>query len=197
MKDYRTFIDEKVRDIARLRVIVDVGGGERFQKWLAPYKSLFAHADYKTLDYSKASGADVVGDIHAIPLPDASVDAVICASVLEHVKDPMKAMGEIQRILRPGGVLFLHVPSTYPYHARKGVYPDYWRFFDDTVTLMLEGFSKSEVVKRGGYFTALSFFVPLQHRARFLLDPLARVLDRVFRTGERTTTAGYYIYASK
>lgn len=41
-----------------------------------------------------------------IPLPDASVDAVISFGVLEHVRDPEKVVGEITRVLKTGGSAF-------------------------------------------------------------------------------------------
>ncbi len=183
--------------IAQAPRVLDVGGGERFGKWLKEYEPLFKNTIYQTFDYDASTGADVVGDIHAIPLADASVDAIICSSVLEHVRDPRRAMAELTRILKPGGQLFLFVPSIYPYHARQGHYPDLWRFFEDTVREMLAGYSTVAIEKRGGYFLALSFFIPAQHRLRWLLDPVARLLDTVFRTSRRVTTAGYYAYAVK
>lgn len=45
----------------------------------------------------------VVADGTAIPLPDGSVDGVVCLSVIEHVPDQAALVGEIARILRPGG----------------------------------------------------------------------------------------------
>lgn len=179
------------------KVILDIGGGERFQKWLAPYKNLFEKCDYKTMDYDSSTGADVVGDIHAIPLKDATIDGIICHSVLEHIENPWKAMSEMTRVLRPGGKLFLYVPSIYPYHARKGSYPDYWRFFDDTLKVLFRDFHDVEIVKRGGYFKALFFFVPFQHKLRKVLDPMSALLDRIFKTENRVTTSGYYVYAIK
>lgn len=193
----KTFIDRAMRGIARERIVLDIGGGERFGKWMEIYKDVLKDCDYRTFDYDASTGADVVGDIHAIPLRDGSVDAIICASVLEHVRDPLKAMSELERILKKGGKMFFSVPSVYPYHARAGHYPDMWRFFDDTIREMFKGFSRVEVCKRGGYFMALSFFVPTQHRIRFLLTPIAETLDFLFRTHRRTTTAGYYVYAEK
>lgn len=195
----KVFIDEAMKEIAKGRVILDAGGASRFQKWLAPYEPLFKDCDFKTLDIDPASGADVVGDIHAIPLGDASIDGIICHSTLEHVRDPLLAMRELKRILRPHGRLFLHVPSMYPYHARKGVYayPDYWRVFEETMVLLTEGFSSVTIEKRGGYFLALSFFFPLQHKLRFVLDPIANGLDALFQTKKRSTTAGYYVLAIK
>lgn len=194
---YQIFVDTRIARIAESPVVLDIGGGERFSKWLEPYAPLFANATYKSFDYDARTGADVVGDIHAIPLADDSIDAIICSSVLEHVRDPLKAMAELLRILKPGGKIFFFVPSIYPYHARKGAYPDLWRFFDDTMHVLFEGFSKVEIEKRGGYFLALSFFVPGQHRVRGLLDRLAWALDTIFGTSKRNTTAGYYVYAIK
>ena len=194
---HKKFIDEKMVEISKERFILDVGGGGRFTKWLAEYRDLFSNCDYKTMDFDHSTGADVVGDIHKIPLADGSVDAVICGSVLEHVENPILAIQEIHRVLKDGGKLFVSIPSIYPYHARKGHYSDYWRFFDDTISILFRDFSKFEFVKRGGYFKALFFFLPLQHRLRFVIDPLAGCMDFLFQTEKRSTTSGYYIYAVK
>ncbi len=193
----KRFIDDSIRRIAAKRIVLDFGGGERFGKWLHEYRELFATNEYKTFDFDSSTGADIVGDIHDIPLEGASVDAIICSSVLEHVRDPRRAMGEMQRVLKPGGTMFFYVPSTYPYHARPGHYPDYWRFFEDTIRDLFSDFREIEIQKRGGYFLALSFFVPGQHRLRFLLTPLADFLDRALQTERRSTTAGYYVFATR
>ncbi|WP_079053771.1 methyltransferase domain-containing protein [Streptomyces graminilatus] len=47
------------------------------------------------------------GDAHALPLPDASVDVVWCERLLQHLSEPDKAVGEIARVLRPGGRVVL------------------------------------------------------------------------------------------
>jgi SAM-dependent methyltransferase len=106
-------------------------------------------------------------------------------------------MQEIYRILKKGGKLFIYVPSTYPYHARTGHYPDMWRFFDDSLNFLCKDFSSIEICKFGGYFKALSFFMPMQHRLQKFLTPLASFFDSLFHTEHRNTTAGYYVYAVK
>jgi SAM-dependent methyltransferase len=58
-------------------------------------------------DYGSLS---IVSDITAVPEPAASFDAILCTEVLEHVADPLKAVDEFSRLLRPGGVLIMTAP---------------------------------------------------------------------------------------
>lgn len=80
---------------------------------------------YVGCDMRPGPGVDLIQDLHALDLPEASVGAVICVDTLEHVEYPRQAISEIHRILRPGGVLMLTSVMNFPIHA----YPDdYWRF---------------------------------------------------------------------
>ncbi|BCJ34184.1 ubiquinone/menaquinone biosynthesis methyltransferase [Actinocatenispora thailandica] len=56
------------------------------------------------------------GDAEHLPLPDASFDTVVCALALCSIPDPAAAIGEMWRVLVPGGRLLLvdHVASTWP-----------------------------------------------------------------------------------
>jgi SAM-dependent methyltransferase len=49
-------------------------------------------------------------DIHAMPWPDHTFDIVVHSDTLEHVANPVHALGECRRILKPGGTLCLTVP---------------------------------------------------------------------------------------
>jgi SAM-dependent methyltransferase len=49
-------------------------------------------------------------DVTGIPFPDDHFDVVICSHVLEHVPDDRKAMHELRRVLKPGGLAILLVP---------------------------------------------------------------------------------------
>jgi SAM-dependent methyltransferase len=70
--------------------------------------------------------AKVKMDIHAIPFAENTFDVVLCNHVLEHVRDDIHAMGEIHRVLKPGGFAILQVPLFPPMQAET--------FEDNTVT---------------------------------------------------------------
>lgn len=56
--------------------------------------------------------ADVrVGDAHALPVPDASVDRARADRMVQHVADPAGVFAEIHRVLRPGGVACVAEPD--------------------------------------------------------------------------------------
>lgn len=50
-------------------------------------------------------------DMQALPYADASFDLVVHSDTLEHVPDPLKALQECRRVLRPGGALCFTVPT--------------------------------------------------------------------------------------
>jgi SAM-dependent methyltransferase len=52
-----------------------------------------------------------VGNIYALPFPDASFDAVFAHTVLEHLSDPLRAIKEMRRVLRPGGIVGVKDPD--------------------------------------------------------------------------------------
>lgn len=47
----------------------------------------------------------VVGDVHALEFPDDSFDVVHAHQVLQHVADPVRALTEMRRVCRPGGLV--------------------------------------------------------------------------------------------
>ena len=50
-------------------------------------------------------------DLTLCPLPENTVDGVVLLNVLEHIQHDVEALGEVHRVLRPGGLLILEVPA--------------------------------------------------------------------------------------
>jgi SAM-dependent methyltransferase len=110
--------------------ILDVGAGGRR---VAP--------QVKTFDAIAGPNVDIVGDIHSMPIDDASFDCVVCTGTLEHVANPWRAVEEIHRVLRPGGTVHIDVPFIQGYHADP---TDYWRFTIDGLRQLCGGFEEVE-----------------------------------------------------
>lgn len=105
--------------------ILDIGAGRgellmaaRAHGWEAvgiePSASFAEHA-------ARSSGAEVRREpVERCGFPDGSFDVVILAAVLEHLYNPDETVGEVARILRPGGALFLDVPNEAGLYFRLG-----------------------------------------------------------------------------
>ncbi|MFY8065879.1 MAG: class I SAM-dependent methyltransferase, partial [Flavobacterium sp.] len=55
--------------------------------------------------------ADVKADICSLPFEDNSYDIIFCNHVLEHIPDDTKAMQELFRVLKPGGMGIFQIPQ--------------------------------------------------------------------------------------
>jgi SAM-dependent methyltransferase len=68
-----------------------------------------AHASRK---WATGGRADfVTGSAYALPIPDNSIDWVMCQVVLIHLEDPQHALAEMVRILKPGGLIMCKEPD--------------------------------------------------------------------------------------
>ncbi|MBV9792849.1 MAG: methyltransferase domain-containing protein [Actinobacteria bacterium] len=72
-----------------------------------------------------AESAGVSGDATRLPFADGSFDRVIAAEVFEHILDDQRAMDEVARVLRPGGVLAVTVPAWLPERICWGLSREY------------------------------------------------------------------------
>ena len=68
--------------------------------------------NYITFDL-KSPLADIKGDIKSMNFENKSFDLIICNHVLEHIDDDIKALKEIFRVLKSGGVAILQVPINF------------------------------------------------------------------------------------
>lgn len=204
MTKWDQFFSNKIKHIvANSHSILDIGGGLRAVKgksnrfdpkraWIEP---LLEGKQYRIIDPVPDYEPDLIGDIHDLPLPDSSEESILCLAVLEHVENPIQAVSEIYRVLRPKGKVLLYVPFLFYYHAEPGYYKDYWRFTNDTIELLFRNFTQVEIQKVRGALETWVHISPLGKIS--LVKHIARFGDRLFKKTGSNQVSGYYIYAVK
>ncbi len=79
------------------------------QCFLKRFRAL-KNLDYTTTDLESPI-ADVKADICELPFEDNSYDIIFCNHVLEHIPDDTKAMQELYRVLKKGGIGIFQIPQ--------------------------------------------------------------------------------------
>ncbi len=97
--------------------VLDVGcGDEFFLQHLQGRVGRIAGLDVvpRESPYEEMLVADLGG---SLPLADCSVDVAVCKFLFEHLEDPERAVGELRRILKPGGRVIVLTPDIryFPY----------------------------------------------------------------------------------
>jgi ubiquinone/menaquinone biosynthesis C-methylase UbiE len=203
--------------------ILDAGAGE------LKYRRFCSHLRYVSLDFARYDGrgddsglqtgawdssqVDIVSDITAIPAGAASFDVIMCIEVLEHLPNPLLALGEFSRLLRSGGHLILTAPFCSlthfaPYHYCTG----FNRYFYER---HLSGyrFSIVEIRANGNYFEYLAQELrrlpsaaeryanrPLRRWESLALRFVLRLLQQAAATDKESHELlcfGYHVHARK
>jgi len=154
-----TWINQQLGSIPAKNSILDAGAGELQWK---PYCS---HLQYISQDLAQYDGRgdgkglqckswncmriDIISDIVDIPLPDASFDAILCSEVLDHVPSPALALMELDRLLKPGGVMlltesFCGLTNQSPFFYYTGLSENFYRYY-------LSGYDL-EIMFNGNYY---------------------------------------------
>ena len=136
----RVWVRAQLEELPRGARLLDAGAGEQ------QYRKFCQHLEYVSQDFGEYNGQgnqsglqtgswsysslDIICDITAIPRPDASFDAILCTEVFEHIPDPLQALDEFHRLLKPGGALILTAPFASlvhfaPYFFASG-FSRYW-----------------------------------------------------------------------
>jgi SAM-dependent methyltransferase len=72
----------------------------------------------------------VCGDVETIelPWPDASLDAILCGDVLEHLADPWRTLRRLSALLVPGGLVIASIPNVQNYRVIRGLLRGRWDY---------------------------------------------------------------------
>ena len=116
------------------------------QEGFADLRPFFPSKEYVGTDIREGLGVDMIQDLHNINLPPKSVGTVISMDTFEHVEYPRKAIEQIYKILKPGGMFILSSHLRAKIHC----YPnDYWRFTPECFKSLLKPFPNSFVSYAG------------------------------------------------
>lgn len=156
------WLEEALKSISENSRILDAGAGTQ------QYRKFCKHLDYVSQDFGEYDGQgdsaglqmgefdygklDIISDITSIPEPDSSFDSIMCVEVLEHLPNPVRAIKEFSRLIKPKGHLILTAPFCSlthfaPYHFSTG-FNRYW--YEEHLTV--NGFKIIEIVPNGNFF---------------------------------------------
>ncbi len=163
-----------------------------------------------SMDISEKRKPDVVYDISKDDVKDKikfKPDVVTIFEVLEHVKNPDKAVQNIYNILEKNDVCLCSVPFNFHIHDEPN---DFYRFTHYGLKYLFRNFKNVEIKRRNGWLESIFVnFVRLYFEKNyfskllglgfailyFIFYPLIIILQKIFISNKLTT--GYFIKAIK
>ncbi|HEX7706662.1 MAG TPA: class I SAM-dependent methyltransferase [Thermoanaerobaculia bacterium] len=167
-----------------------------------------AGLSFTSVDIDPSRHPDVIADLEKLtPFANESIDAVFVLEVLEHLKNPMQGVAELERVLRPGAVVIGSTPFLLAIHDEPH---DYYRFTYHGLQHLFRDFEHVLLRERNGelraagvLFTRRLIHVPHGQALRtlllspllILLSSIAAALDRLLPS--RNGTTGYFFVFRK
>jgi len=111
---------------------------------------------------SKFEQKNILGDFYVIdsyryPFEEEVYDIVVCSDVIEHVKEPVKMLNEIKRVLKKGGYLIISTPVKIPYrplspnHVQEWTAQEFRSFCSEVFGIPVEGVLSHPLVFYNAY----------------------------------------------
>lgn len=172
-----SLLNEHFPELSKLKIL-DIGCGTGItMNYLAPYGEVTGlDISEDALEFCRQRGLNNVtlGSADELPFEDNSFDLVFALDVLEHVDNDFKAVQEIERVCKPGGIVLATVPAhqwlwtgfdRYNLHKRRYSSKEF-----------LSNFKKARLTKIK--FSYFNFFL-------FPLIAFIRILKKLFSGAER------------
>lgn len=145
-KNLNTFLISSIKQhYKKNSIVLNVGAGGEIEKIIlnSGVNSL------KSVDIDSKRNPDYILSIEDLNLIESnSVDLIFCIEVLEHVKNPFKAVSEINRVLNKEGILIGSTPFLHPIHDEPY---DFYRYTKYGLLNMFKKFNKLHLKERNSY----------------------------------------------
>ena len=128
-------------------------------------------------DLQPFKNVNVVGDLFQLPFEDSSFDYVFSIYVLEHIPDPKRAIDEMYRVLKPGGICYCIIPFIQGFHAAPN---DYIRL---TTKGVESNFKNFEILTNNGVGPTSALLWIFQEWLAIILSFNSKWLHLIIHTG--------------
>ena len=166
MNSSRIYLKKHVESIGKSVppefLVLDAGAGD------LPYKSFFDHCHYESADFCQVDKeygvVDYVCDLREIPVESSKYDVVLLTQVLEHLPEPKEVLVELNRVLKPGGTVYVTCPLYYEEHEKPY---DFYRYTQFGLNHLLAeaNFDVVDVQWLEGYYGTLAYQFSLADRS--------------------------------
>ncbi len=197
----RHYVDDfhfrHVPDLPPGSLVLDLAGNRLSKRGFFDIERYDLSVLYANL--SSAKRPDVQASAESLPFRETAFDAVICSEMLEHVIDPKSVLEEIQRILKPNGILLISVPFLSRIHGDPYDYGRYTDFYWQE-TLESIGFDGITVEKQGLFWSVMAdmvrewlYFKASNFKSGFLVS----VLGAIVSAGKSTAVRWDFMNATR
>ncbi len=157
------------------------------------------------IDIQNKDNVDYVCDVHELPSSFSEFDAIICNAVLQYCRSPETVAREFNRVLKPGGYLFVDAPWVQPFCPDT---PDRFRFSQDALRQIFADFKIIEIgssIRSGSAFAMLGTQIAANlTRNKYLNHGLSKMAGMILSpfawisTADESKTAGaFYMICQK
>jgi SAM-dependent methyltransferase len=161
-------------------VIVEIGGRRQ------ELAERFPDSRYLSVDYQEAVRPDLVGDAHALPLGNGTVDLYVATWLLYFSQQPSQWIDEVLRVLKPGGCAIMSFEfGVYGVKLDGTQGTDWMRYTRATVASLASGFSRVKIIPVGSPHTIYANWLwkRLKGNRFWLRVPLGLLLHQWARIG--------------
>jgi SAM-dependent methyltransferase len=180
-------LEDRLRRYAH-GTLLDIGCGVKpYEQMASRYVDQHLGVDHEGSFHDK-SKVDLAGTAYQVPVPDESVNCVLCTDVLEHLEEPGAAVQEAFRVLKAGEHAIFTVPLFWHVHESPR---DFYRYTEYGLRYLFEksGFEVVEIKALTGFtVTFCQELTYVLYRLRFggwinplwwLVPPIGHVIQGV------------------